>query len=89
MAIKAVNFRFDDSEIKDMKKVASVYRMTVTDIVKEAIREYMQKLKKDPFYRLTVNMEEADAEESREILGAIEALSDDDLSIASSRRFTV
>ena len=89
MAIKAVNFRFDDSEIKDMKKVASVYRMTVTDIVKEAIREYMQKLKKDPFYRLTVSIEEADAEESREILGAIEALSDDDLSIASSRRFTV
>ncbi len=63
--------------------------MTVTDIVKEAVREYLAKLKKDPFYRLTANIEEASAHESAEILETIEELSDDDLSIASVKRFDV
>lgn len=89
MAAKAINFKMDELEIADMKQVASVYHMTVTDIIKNAIREHLQKLKADPFYRLTANVEEAAEEESAEILEAIDSLSDDDLTISSSKRFTV
>ncbi len=89
MAVKALNIKMEESEIREMKKVASVFHMTVTDVMKEAIGEYIAKMKKDPFYRLTANVEEASAEESAEVLGAIEELSDDDLSIASVRRFDV
>ncbi|MBR5115474.1 MAG: hypothetical protein IK096_00275 [Lachnospiraceae bacterium] len=56
---------------------------------KDATHEYLQKLKADPFYKLTANVEEADAEESAEILDAIEGLSDDDLVISSTRRVEV
>ena len=46
-------------------------------------------MKADPFYRLTANVEEADAAESAEILDAISSMENDDLAISSSERFTV
>ncbi len=89
MAVKAMNFKMDEADIRDMKAVAGVYNMSVTDLIKNAVREYITELKKDPFYRLTTNIQEASAEESEEILGEIEGLSDDDLMIASTKRFNV
>lgn len=89
MAVKALNFKMDEVDIRDMKAVAGVYNMTVTDLIKNAVREYITELKKDPFYRLTMNIQDASAEESKEILGEIENLSDDDLTIACTKRFDV
>ena len=43
----------------------------------------VDKLKKDLFYWLTANVEEASEEETEEILKEIERLTDDDLSIVS------
>ena len=59
----------------------------MTDIVREAVREYLEKMKKDPYYRLTVNVQEASEEESAEILDAIGELSDDDLMIETVKHF--
>ena len=89
MAVRAMNFKMDEMQIDDVKHVASVYHMTITDLIKEAVSEYLIKMKADPFYRLTANVEEADAAESAEILDAISSMEDDDLAIASSERFTV
>lgn len=89
MATRALNFKMDESEILEMKKVASVFNISVTDLVREAVAEYLAELKKDPYYRLTANMDEASAEESEEILAGIEGLSDDDLTIVSAEHFTV
>ena len=89
MAVKALNFKMDEMEINDMKHVASVYHMTITDLIKEAVNEYLTRMKADPFYRLTANVEDADEEETAEILDTINTLDDDDLTIASSKRFTV
>lgn len=89
MATRALNFKMDDTDIIDMKHVARVFNMSVTDLVKNAVREYISELKRDPFYRLTANVEEASSEESEEILAELEGLSDDDLSIASTKRFIV
>ena len=87
MATKALNFKLEESEIMDMKQVAAVFNMTVTDLIKEAIKEYKDKLKRDPFYQLTVNIQDASDEETAEILLEIDALSEDDLTITSSKRF--
>lgn len=89
MATKALNFKMDEAVIAEMKDVASVYHMTVTDIIKEAVSEYIDRLKSNPFYRLTANVREADAEESAEILDAIDGMSDDDLTIASVEHLTL
>ena len=89
MATKALNFKIDETIITDMKDVAGVYHMSMTDLIKEAIKEKLAALKSDPFYRLTVQVEEASAEETEEILADIESLSDDDLTIVTTKRFTV
>lgn len=89
MAVKALNFKMDEVDIRDMKAVAGVYNMSVTDLIKNAVKEYITELKKDPFYRLTMNIQDASAEESQEILEEIEDLSDDDLTIACTKRFDV
>ena len=87
MATKALNFKMDEADINDMKKVAGVFNISVTDLVKQAVKEYIEELKNDPFYRLTVNVEDASAEETEEILAEIDCLNDDDLSITSTRHF--
>ncbi len=89
MATKAMNFKMDEAEIRDMKHVAGVFNMSVTDLIKNAVEAYIAELKNDPFYRLTVNVQDASDEESEEILTEIEGLSDDDLTIASTKRFPV
>jgi hypothetical protein len=88
MAAKALNFKMDEAEIMDMKEIAGVFHMSVTDLVKNAVKEYVAELKKDPYYRLTANVQDASAEESEEILSEIEGLSDDDLAIVSAKRFS-
>ena len=89
MATKVMNFKIDEAEILDMKQVAGVFNMSVTDLIKSAVKEYLAELKSDPFYRLTSNVQNASDEEAEEILAEIDGLTDDDLSIASTRRFTV
>ena len=87
MATKALNFKMDEADINDMKRVAGVFNISVTDLVKQAVKEYIEELKNDPFYRLTVNVEDASAEETEEILAEIDRMDDDDLSITSTRQF--
>ena len=89
MASKVMNFKMDEAEIIDMKKVAAIFNISVSDMIREAIKEHIGKLKKDPFYRLTANVEDATSEENDEILAAIDDLSEDDLEIVSSKEFHV
>ena len=45
-------------------------------------------MKSDPFYRLTAYVEDADEEETAEILDVINNLDDDDLTITSRKSFS-
>ena len=89
MATKALNFKMDEAEILDMKHVASVFNMSMTDVIKEAVREYVARMKKDPYYRLTMNVQDASEDESAEILNEIRSLTGDELAISTSKQFTV
>ncbi|MBR3227386.1 MAG: hypothetical protein IKF68_02455 [Erysipelotrichaceae bacterium] len=89
MPVKAVNFKFTEEEIKEIKETASIFNMTMTDLVKEALREYLFRLKQDPCYKLSLNVEEASAEEREEILEEIAGLKDDDLKIVRKKRCSV
>lgn len=89
MAVKAMNFKMEEADILDMKQVAGVFNMSVTDLIKNAIKEYLAELKMDPFYRLTTNVQEATVEESKEILSEIEDLTDDDISVFNGRTATI
>lgn len=89
MATKALNIKMDEDRLADIKSVAAVFHMSMTDVVMDALDEYLAKMKNDPFYRLTVNVEDASEEEMQEVLGELDALTDDDLQIASVKHFSV
>lgn len=89
MVTRTIYFKMDEAEIQNVKNIASIFHMTLTELIKEATKDYVDKLKKDLFYRLTINVQEASSEESAEILEEINILNDDDLSIVSSERFVV
>ena len=89
MAKGVLNFKMNEADINAVKEAARVYNTTMTEIITEAVHEYLEKIQMDPFYRLSVNTGEASDEESTEILGEIEGLSDDDLTISSVKKFTV
>ena len=89
MAAKALNFKMDEKDISELKKVAGVFNMSLTDLIKNALSEYLVQLKSDPFYRLTANVQEASEEETDEILSEIEKMSDDELTIVSKEQLTV
>ena len=87
MATRAMNVKMEESTILAVRKAASVYNLTMTEIIKEALDEYLEKLQNDPFYRLTASVEEASEEESAEILSELDELKDDDLTISSKKSF--
>lgn len=87
MATRAMNVKMEESTILAVRKAASVYNLTMTEIIKEALDEYLEKLQNDPFYRLTAIVEEASEEESAEILSELDELTDDDLTISSKKCF--
>ncbi len=89
MATRAINLKLDESRVIDVKRVASVFHMTMTDVINEALDAYLPTVKQDPFYRLTANVEEASKEESEEILEEIDSLSNEDLKIASVEHVTL
>jgi hypothetical protein len=82
-----MNVKMEESTILAVRKAASVYNLTMTEIIKEALDEYLEKLQNDPFYRLTASVEEASEEESAEILNELDELTDDDLTISSKKSF--
>lgn len=89
MGTKAVNLKMDESRIVDIKDVAAVFHMTITDVINRALDDYLPKMKKDPLYRLTANVQDASVEETEEILAEIESLSDDDLRISTKKECVV
>ena len=86
MATKTISIKLDETITLDIKQVAGVFNMSVTDLISNAVREYLAELKRDPFYRLTANVQDSSDEEASEILTEIDGSTDDDLSIAFTKR---
>ncbi|MBQ6971174.1 MAG: hypothetical protein IJP86_02335 [Synergistaceae bacterium] len=83
MAVKALSFRADESEIAEIKKAASMFKMSVAGLLREAVREFIENRRKEEFFRRLENVEEASPEESAEILAMIDSMTDDDWETAS------
>ncbi|MCR4991393.1 MAG: hypothetical protein K6A38_11110 [Lachnospiraceae bacterium] len=89
MATKPINLKLDENRVVDVKRVAAVFHMTITEVINEALDAYLPAMKQDPFYKLTANVEDASGEETDEILSEIESLSDEDLEISNIKHFKV
>ena len=77
----------NSDEILALKKVAAVCRMSTADLVRNAVRAYIEQKKQEPYYRMTADIEEADPEESAEILALIDSMTEDDWETVRVDRF--
>ena len=89
MAKKTISIMMDETLILDLKQVSGVFNISVADLIKNAVKEYLSELKSDPFYRLTANVQDSSDEEASEILTEIDGSTDDDLSIAFTKRINL
>lgn len=85
MALKAVNFKLEEAQLDEIHMLSGVFNKSMTDIVREALAAYIRNAKRDPYYILSHAVEEADPEESDEVIREVNSLSEDDLAISSSR----
>lgn len=86
MTMKALSFRTDERQIADIKKAASMFKMSAAGLIREAVREYIDSRKtaqqrKEEFFRRLENVEEASPEESAEILAIIDSMTYDDMQV--------
>ena len=88
MATKSVNLRLENAQVLEIKKIAEAFQMSFTDVVRSALDEYLPKMERDTFYRLTANVREVSDKENAELAEAIASLTDDDLQIEATETVT-
>ena len=76
-------------EIADMKKTAAVFKMSPADFVRKDVREYIEQKKHEPYYRMTADIDEADPEETEELLALLDSMTEDDHEIVRADYFFV
>ena len=76
-------------EIADMKKTAAVFKLSPAEFVRNAVREYIDVKKQEPYYRMTADIEEADPEEAAEILALIDSMTEEDHEVVRADYFFV
>ena len=84
MATKSVNLRLENAQVLEIKKIAEAFQMSFTDVVRNALDEYLPKMERDPFYRLTANVREVSDKENEELAETIASLTDEDLQIEAT-----
>lgn len=89
MATKPVNLRLEDTQIFTIKKVAEVFHLTFTDVIREALDNYLPQKTGDPLYRLTANVETVSDEENEELSVALDRMTDEDLEIVKTEVVTL
>ena len=76
-------------EIDCLKRTASACRMSTADFVRCIIREHIEQEERKPFQSFVADIEEADPEESAEILALIDSMTEDDWeTVRADRIFT-
>lgn len=84
MSVPALNA----SEIAKIKEIASEYKLSVADFVRDAVRYYVEyaeavKSKKEMIRQRLANLPKASPEESAEILALIDSMSEEDREVVA------
>ena len=63
MAGRTISLRLDEKVFLDIKRVAAAFDMTLSDVIREALSQYLPQKKEDPDYKTTANATLASDEE--------------------------
>lgn len=85
--MKSINVRLDEKMLDDLKKVAKVYEVNYSDLIREGISNILQIKENDAYYKLVSGIEYMDEEEEKEITALLQSMADDDLEIVEKKEF--
>ncbi len=78
--MKTMSVKFDDAVFSEIKKISSLFNITYSDFVRNAVEKAIEEKQQDFMYRMN-NVSYMAEEEETEIMEALAKLSDDDLQI--------
>ncbi len=86
--MKTMSVKLDESMICEIKKISSIFEISYSDFIREAVEKAIAEKQKDFMYRMS-NVPYASDEEEKEIMSALSELSDDDLQVARVEKLTL
>ncbi len=79
--MQTMSIRLDENIISEIKKISSLFEISYSDFIRNALEKAIKEKQKDFIYRMS-NVPYACKEEEDEIIAALNNLTDDDLQIA-------
>ncbi len=86
--MKTMSVKLDEITISEIKKISSIFEISYSDFIREAVEKAIAEKQKDFMYRMS-NVPYATDEEEKEIMSALSKLSDDDLQVARVEKLTL
>ncbi len=86
--MKTMSVKLDENIISEIKKISSIFEISYSDFIRNAVEKAIEEKQKDFMYRMN-NVPYATDEEEQEIMSALSELSDDDLKIARIEKITL
>ncbi len=80
-AMKTMSVKLDENIISEIKKISSIFEISYSDFIRNAVEKAIAEKQKDFMYRMN-NVPYATEEEAEEIISALSELSDEDLQVA-------
>lgn len=78
-----MSVKLDESIIDEIKKISSMFKISYSDFIRNAVQKELEEKKKDFIYRLS-EVEYCSQEEEKEILDSLSKLSKDDLTMVKT-----
>ncbi len=86
--MKTMSVKLDDNVFDEIKKISSIFNITYSDFIRNAVEQAIIEKQKDFMYRMN-NVSYATEEEEIEIMAALSTLSDEDLQIVRTENITL
>ncbi len=86
--MKTMSVKLDDKIISEIKKISSIFNISYSDFIRNALEKAIKEKQDDFMYRMS-NVPYATDEEEDEIMSALSELSDDDLQVAKVEKITL
>ncbi len=86
--MKTMSVKLDEKLISEIKKISSIFEISYSDFIRQAVEKEIEEKKKDFMYRMS-NVPYASQEEEEEIMAELSKLSDDDLQITKTESLKI
>ncbi len=86
--MKTMSVKLDEKMIHEIKKISSIFGISYSDFIRNAVEKAISEKQKDFMYRMS-DVPHATDEEEEEIMSALSELNDEDLQVARIEKITL